>query len=360
MKSSYLLIGIKTKKLFKLLSENKISFRPKYFVRLLFIIQNAFWSSLFSKRENGIVNNKLKTVQLPDNPVFIVGHWRTGTTYLQKLMSFDENFVTPTLFQTFIPEGFVNSYKFYRPIMKRMLGENRPFDNMKAGMDEPQEDEFALFRLSGYSPLLELIFPKNNKYFLSEMVDFIPEKESLKNWENSIEFFYKKLSFVYKKRLLIKNPFHSLRIDFLKNKFPNAKFIHIYRNPIDVVASTVKMWSIVGSNNEMNGKWEIPSCAEVSGFYDFMLTKVNKDLSGMAEGSYCEIAFEEIEANPVLAIKKIYSELGLNCSEELMHKINGFVENNRDYQKNIYSISKEEVEIVNSKMEQHKIRYGYL
>jgi hypothetical protein len=129
---------------------------------------------------------------------------------------------------------------------------------------------------------------------------------------------------------------------------------------MDVVVSTVKMWSIVGSNNEMNGKWEIPSYAEVSGFYDFMLTKVNKDLSGMVDGSYCEIAFEEIEANPVLAIVKIYNQLGLDYSEDYLKKINEFVESNSDYQKNTYNISKEEVDIVNSKMEQHKIRYGYI
>lgn len=360
MKSSYLLVGIKTKKLFKLLSKNRISFRPKYIFRLLFILQNAFWSSIFSKRENKKVNNKLSSIDLPDDPVFIIGHWRTGTTYLQKLMSFDENFVTPTLFHTFIPKGFVNSYRFYKPIMKYALGENRPFDNMKAGMDEPQEDEFALLRLSGYSPLNKLIFPESSKYFLLDNVEFTPFKGSLNDWEKSIDFFYKKLSFVYYKRLLIKNPFHSMRIDFLKKKFPKAKFIHIYRNPLDVVPSTMKMWSIVGSNNEMNGKWSSPKCEEVAEFYDFLLRKVHADLMKLPKDDYTEIAFEEIESDPAKAIKKIYDSLGISYSEAYLGRIIQFVDNNSDYQKNRYSISNEDAEIVRSKMKQHMIRYGYI
>lgn len=360
MKSSYLLVGIKTKKLFKLLSKNKISFRPKYIVRLLFIIQNAFWSSIFSKRENRKVNSKINDISLPQDPVFIIGHWRTGTTYLQKLMSFDENFVTPTLFQTFIPEGFVNSYRFYKPIMKYALGENRPFDNMKAGMDEPQEDEFALLRLSGYSPLNDLIFPADNKYFLNDIKDFTPKNSSLKKWESSMDFFYKKLSYIYNKRLLVKNPFHSMRIDLLREKFPEAKFIHIYRNPFDVVPSTVKMWSIVGSNNELNGKWKSPSCSEVAEFYKRLLTKVDDDLKKLPSGSYTEVSFEEIEKDPVAAIKNIYDSLGLEYSDEYLERIKKFADNNKDYQKNIYNISKEEKEIVSSTLEQHIIRYGYL
>lgn len=360
MKSSYLLVGIKTRKLFKLLSNNRISARPKYIVRLLFILQNAFWSSIFSGRERRKVNCKINETGLPQNPVFIVGHWRTGTTYLQKLMSFDENFVTPTLFQTFIPEGFVNSYRFYKPIMKYALGENRPFDNMKAGMDEPQEDEFALLRLSGYSPLFDLIFPTGADYFLNKISDFTPKKSDLEKWESSMDFFYKKLIYVYKKRLLIKNPFHSMRIDLLRKKFPDARFIHIFRNPLDVVPSTVKMWSIVGSNNELNGKWENPTCAEVSEFYRRLLTKVESDFKSLPAGSFTEISFEEIEKNPVSAIKKIYKSIGLNYSEEYLERIRKFVDNNKDYQKNIYTISKEEKTIVSSCLEQQMIRYGYL
>jgi hypothetical protein len=40
-------------------------------------------------------------------PVFIIGHWRSGTTYLHELMHLDSRFVSPTTYQCFAPHHFL-------------------------------------------------------------------------------------------------------------------------------------------------------------------------------------------------------------------------------------------------------------
>ncbi|HSH52002.1 MAG TPA: sulfotransferase, partial [Bacteroidales bacterium] len=215
MKMAYLIAGMRLPGFLKLIRKNGISIAPKYLARFLFLFQNGIWASIFHKREKKLFAQKIKNQQLPDNPVIIVGHWRTGSTFLHQILNIDQQFVTSNLFQGSIPDSFLTSRKSYEPIMGRVLKGTRPMDQVKVGLDEPLEDEYALFRLSGYSPLENLIFPKSDQYFLKSFPGFLPEGEKLKQWKNALIYFYKKLTLKNQKIILIKNPFHSLRINLL-------------------------------------------------------------------------------------------------------------------------------------------------
>jgi len=360
MKSSYLLAGTRSNILFPLLKKNKIIYNFKHINHLLFLLQNAFWSSFFSKQEINKYKKLIDETPLPENPIFIIGHWRTGSTFIHQLLTLDDNFITPTLFQTFIPEGYKTSYKYYKPLMKIFLGNHRPFDNIKAGMNEPQEDEFALMRMSGYSPLLKLVFPEKPDYFLKDYNDFMPPKNQLEAWEKAMEFFYKKITYKTGKRLLIKNPFHSMRVKYLIEKFPGCKFIHIYRNPLDVVPSTIKMWDIVAYQNKLNNNWARPTVEDVSDFHDKMLTGIHLDFSYLPVSSFTEVCFEKLEADPIKELKVIYNKLGIIFTPEFEKNILSFIENNNNFKKNSFQITDDEKEIITSRLKHQMIRYGYL
>ncbi|MDX9696420.1 MAG: sulfotransferase, partial [Bacteroidales bacterium] len=259
MKSAYLIAGTRLTRFLKLVARNGISIYPKYLVRFLFLFQNGAWASIFHRKEKKIYGEKINNQKLSDNPVIIIGHWRTGSTFLHQLLSLDPNFVTPTVFQASIPDSFLTSRKSYEPLMSRMIKGTRPMDQVKLGLDEPLEDEYALFRLSGYSPLEQVIFPKKGGYFLKNYPGFLPKNEKLQKWKDSLIYFYKKLLIYSPKTILIKNPFHSLRLDVLNEIFPNARYIHIIRHPYSVVPSTQRMWDIVGTQNSMNTHWQKPT-----------------------------------------------------------------------------------------------------
>ena len=52
----------------------------------------------------------------------------------------------------------------------------------------------------------------------------------------------KRLTYKTGKQLVLKSPPHTGRVKVLKDMFPEAKFIHIVRDPYVVFASTINMW----------------------------------------------------------------------------------------------------------------------
>ncbi len=359
MKASYVAIGISTSKLFKMLKMNNFLYNPRYFFRLILLLQNAFWCSIFKRVEKKKFHKVIVKQAVPQKPVFIVGHWRTGSTFLHQLMSLDKNFATSSVYQVTVPECFISFEKYFKPTMRKMMGTKRPMDNVTFGPDAPQEDEFALLRMTLESPLYRIVFPKKSKYFLSDYESFMNENRMSEKWKQSLLYFYKKLTFGNNKQVLIKNPFHSMRIQTLCDVFPDARFIHIYRNPFDVIPSTIRMWDIIARQNCMNRKWTKPDVTEVSKLYQTMLNKIEADLSLMPEGRVSTVKYETFEKQPLEEIKRIYNEIGAEFHKELEEKIEKFLEDEKDFKKNEHRLNPEEIKIISKSLEKLISRESY-
>ncbi|MFP4023358.1 MAG: sulfotransferase family protein [Thiohalospira sp.] len=360
MKMAYLIAGMRLPGFLKLIRKNGMSISPKYLVRFLFLFQNGIWASIFHEKEKKLFAQKIKNHQLPDDPVIIIGHWRTGSTFLHQLLNLDNQFVTSNLFQGSIPDSFLSSRKSYEPIMGKVLKGTRPMDQVKLGLDEPLEDEYALFRLSGYSPLKRLVFPKSDQYFLKLFPGFLPaENEELEKWENALAYFYKKLTLENNKTILIKNPFHSLRINTLNKIFPKARYIHIIRHPYKVVPSTIRMWNIVGTQNTMNKKWKKPGTGDVTEVLLEMEEKIKNETRQLSKNRYTLVKFEELEINPVKVLQSIYNDLELHFSDDFNKALNQFLASVKDYKKNKYMLPQDDKEIIDQIMAPWMKENGY-
>ena len=200
---NYLTAGIGFSRLVRLARKNSISCRPKYLFRFLFLAQSALWSDLFSWIEWKRYGKKIESTPVPEDPIFIIGHWRTGTTLLHQFMNLDPNLGAPTLFQVAEPNCFISSYHYYAPVFSALLSKKRPMDNVRLGKDEPQEDEYAIYRITDFSPIERLVFPKNSSYFLLDYNSFLPEGEKeRKEWEEQLCFFFRKLFYFHGKRIV--------------------------------------------------------------------------------------------------------------------------------------------------------------
>lgn len=358
MKDSYLTAGIKLDQLFRLLHRNHITLNARTVVRLVFLVQSAFWSSFFSWIEHARYAKQLKHASVPDDPVFIIGHWRTGTTYLHQLMNLDPGLCAPTLFQVAVPDSFLVSHAYYRPIFKQVVSDHRPMDQVRIGMDEPQEDEYAIYRITNYSPLENLVFPKSSSYFLNHGSPFLPAGLSLDSWKKTVLDFYRKLHYAHGKRILSKNPFNSFRIKELYALFPNARFIHIIRHPSRVVPSTIHMWNILQKQNSLNNAGAPPGFPEVVGVLKNLLETVEKDRRGLPGGTMVQLRFEDLEASPVTVLKGVYEELALPFTPEFEAKIHAFFLQNNAYKKNEFSLTADETSLIGRELGFH-IRTWY-
>jgi omega-hydroxy-beta-dihydromenaquinone-9 sulfotransferase len=359
LNDSYLTAGIKLGKLFRLLGRNKISVTTKNLLRLIFLVQAACWSSLFSLIEKARYSKILETAPVPDDPIFIIGHWRTGSTFLHQLMSLDPQFCAPTLFQVAVPDSFLVSYSWYKPVFKRVLSKHRPMDHVKMGMDEPQEDEYAIYRITDHSPLEHLVFPKSGCFFLNQEMPLMPSGTELEKWKSDLLTFYRKLHFQSKKRIVSKNPFNSFRIKVLCEMFPNAKFIHIVRHPYAVVPSSVNMWNIVQQQNCLGNPVTKPGYNEITDALDNLLTVIETDSLQLAAGQYAEIRYEDLEKNPAEALKKVYHLFNISFTAEYEAKIGMFLWKTLDFQKNEYTLPDESKSYIRERMAHRMNKYSY-
>ena len=104
------------------------------------------------------LGRKIDQARIEHDPIFILGHWRSGTTLLHELLALDPRHTFPDTYAAYCPNHFLVSAWLFRPLLGFLLPARRPMDNMEAGWDRPQEDEFALCNMGVRSPYLTITF----------------------------------------------------------------------------------------------------------------------------------------------------------------------------------------------------------
>jgi hypothetical protein len=361
MQNAYLIAGMRLPVLLRLCLRNGVS--PRHLGRLVFLAQAGAWSGLLSVYESLRWGSTLRHAATPDNPVFIVGHWRTGSTFLHQCLSCDPRFTIPTLLQCCYPTSFVTARRFAEPLMAALVPKHRPMDNVKLGPSEPQEDEDAVFRMTGLSPLEGLIFPHGSAYFLANDAPFLPAKPSdLVRWERAFVYFVKKLALhgSANARVVLKNPFNAMRVALLARLFPKAVFVHISRDPRNVIPSTVRLWSIVGSQNTLRSNFAPPRLEQVVDVFDRVLTQVRADLAALPRNRWMEIRFEDLERQPQETLRMVYGLLGMTFDDQYAARLTAFLSSVKDYRKNKHELSAEHKAYIERTLQHHMQRDGYL
>lgn len=347
MNNSYLTAGTSLGKLIGLLHRNHRYIAASSLPRILFLAQSAIWSSVFSTIEHLRYSGRIKSWSYPGDPLFIVGHWRTGSTYLHQLLSLHPALHAPTLLQVAVPDGFIVGEPFYKPVFKTLLGEHRPMDNVKMGMNEPQEEEYAWLRLLRGSPLEKVVFPENSSFFLNKAESFVPEGRPGAEWEALVRGWFRKLSGFSGKRVISKNPFNSFRILWLKSIFPEAKFIHIVRHPYKVIPSSIHMWIIVSQQNSLAGRTMKPSTEEISQFYDFTLRKTEESFSHLSKDEMITIRFEDLLHQPLTILSEICEHCKLPVPDLFKEQVLRYSSGLSKYQNNSFVLTTEDKQRIN-------------
>ena len=104
---------------------------------------------------------RLRRVQLPDDPIVIIGHWRSGTTYLHQLLACDPAVATARNTLTVAPQVALLLQPWIAPLMKAWMTRVRPIDAVPWGPDDPQEDELGLARLTFDTNMGGMAFPRD-------------------------------------------------------------------------------------------------------------------------------------------------------------------------------------------------------
>lgn len=294
-------------------------------------------------------------------PVFIVGHWRSGTTHLYNLLtrSPDFGFVRPL--QTGLPWEFLGLGRLLQPLLERALPSDRFVDRLPVRPDSPQEDEAALANMQDLSFYHGLYFPRHFRRNFGRGIFFQGCSEpEVRRWERCFTHFLRKVSVRERgRRLLIKNPVYTGRVARLRSLLPGAKFIHVYRNPYVVFQSTRHFYRALFRELALQDWREAPVDQVILESYPRMMTALLEDASELAEDEYVEVRFETLLAEPFVQLRRIYEGLGLSGYERAREGFSAYLDSVSEYRTNRYAFPPAALRAVEESWGEFVERWGY-
>ncbi|MBV8840213.1 MAG: sulfotransferase [Alphaproteobacteria bacterium] len=265
--------------------------------------------------EAAMMRKRIASAQRDLAPVIIVGHWRSGTTYLHNLLARDPFFRTPRMFESALPYEFAPGpiTTFRRWLLRWLLPATRPMDDVPLADDVAQEDEIALAAMGAPSFFNCFYFPSRLQETFAREVLF----EGLSAKEHALfagrlRYFLAKLRAVEPcGRLLLKNPAHSARIPALREMLPRARFIHIRRNPAEVFVSTRRLYRSMLPWLALQDFETVDIEDHVLWAYPRIMDPLLAGLAAFAPGEVIEVRYEDLIAAPGDTLAMIYTALGM-------------------------------------------------
>lgn len=324
----------------------KIDFRfiPRFLVMALVNIIN--WP--FRSYERLIINPKLKKQASIANPIFILGHWRSGTTHLHNLLSKDPQMGYTTTYQSVFPDTLFNKlgYFLFEGFARLLIPGKRAGDNVVLGTELPQEEEFALGDKTPLSFYYFWMFPNNIRLFYKRFIRFQGVDSNLKaQWKSNYKLLITKSLKNTKSQLyLSKNPPNTGRIDVILEMFPNAKFIHIHRNPIEVFLSTQNFFTKMLPHLQLHKILSETINEEVVYLYKQLMSDYFNQKALIPEQNLVEVRFEDLEKQPMEVLNNIYNQLNISGFKTAEPYIQDYVNSMKSYKKNNHVISKQKLD----------------
>jgi hypothetical protein len=314
----------------------------------------------FHIKEKIKYDKSIKQTEIKHPPLFITGHWRSGTTYIHNMLSLDKTFGFCSTFTATVPGVFLGSEKIFKPVLAGSITEKRPMDDVPMGTDLPQEEEYAIGAFIPYAYYNGWIFPKNMGFYNNFVCMDNVSKAVKDEWKETYLYFLKKLTFYRDgRRLILKNPAHTARIKILLEMFPDAQFINISRNPYHLYYSMMRFLRIVVpiyclQKHDMQ-KLE----GHMLDLYAQMYKKYFKERSLIPEGNLVEIQYEDFIQNPLENVERIYTTLGLKDFKASKKMFSKYAGSQKYFKASNYTIEPAVKEKLNNKWKFVFDEFGY-
>lgn len=317
-------------------------------------------NSALGNLQDLLLARAVRRVALDDDPLLVIGHWRTGTTLLHELLALDRRHRCPTNYECFVPRHFLISDRWLKPCIRFVLPQNRIADAMRVEWDLPQEDEFALLALGAPSPYLGIAFPNEPSQFSEYYALDELDAEQLALWQQTWTDFLRRLIWKRPGRLVLKSPTHTFRLPVIERVFPRARYLHIVRDPYTVFASTVKLWkSLFAAQSYQKPTYEGLD-ERVLATFCRMYERFEASRGLVDPGRICDLRYEDLVRDPIGQLRRVYAQLDLGDFAPVMPAVEAYFGQRRDYRPGRYQLTAEQSAAVTQRWLPYMQRYGYL
>lgn len=263
-------------------------------------------------------------------PVFVVGHARSGTTYLHRMMANDPRFSYVLLWEMFFPS--LIEKKVLRAVLRwdQRLGgrlrrridalDERLFSKSQSvhesGLFAPEEDEFLL-TMSCASGFWVVQYPNAQDLDFYYVDDRWPAAK-----RRRVMQFYKEC---VRRQLVLngpglmhlsKAPIHCGRVESLIQTFPDARFVVPVRNPYETIPSFLKLMQFAWSarkRSEQDMRKSFRSFVDSSYHYYQHPLDV---LDAHPEVPSAIVDYSELVTNPAGTMRRVYDEIEIGMVSE--------------------------------------------
>lgn len=160
--------------------------------------------------------------------------------------------------------------------------------------------------------------------------------------------------------MLIKNPVYTGRVRLLRRIFPDAKFIHIHRNPLDVFLSMrnfyTKLLDVMALQSVPD---DLDIDATILRVYARMMTSLVEETADIRAPHFVELPYAALDANPLEALGKIYDMLDLPGFEAAAPKFRGYLDSLGTFEKNSFRVDADAARKVSAHWQPWIERWGY-
>ena len=268
------------------------------------LVEPLAWlqSLLFSRR--------LRQLQLPDDPIVVIGHWRSGTTYLHQLLACDPAVATARNTLTMAPQVALLLKPWIAPVLKAWMTRTRPIDAVPWGPDDPQEDELGLARLTFDTNMAGMAFPRNYLANFRRHV-LVTTTAYERQW---LQFC--RLTWLHdgagKTHWLIKNSVHTARVSLVLRHFPRARFVLLRRTPVDSIRSLVQVKQRLGT---LVGLQPVPDqvtqLEETVTAHRELLDAFETSRHLIPDQQLLELDYDDLIHQPLQAVEGVYTHFDL-------------------------------------------------
>ncbi|TDO12047.1 sulfotransferase family protein [Mycobacterium sp. BK086] len=263
-------------------------------------------------------------------PVFSVGHARSGTTYLHRLMAQDRRFSVVLMYEMFFPSLlekkllrllFRADETLFGKRLRRKIDEveERTFaetnDMHRTGFFAAEEDDFLLTWSLG-SGFWIVLFP-----YLGQLDFYHVDRWSERKRRRMMTFYKecvrRQLALNGGGTHLSKNPTFCGRVEALIETFPDAKFIVPMRNPYETIPSLLKMlqtsWALQGRDDRLI----LESLAILADQSFDSYCHPLEVLARHPEIRSCVVDYRDLVGQPAVTMTRVYDELDLTMPPEV-------------------------------------------
>ena len=301
---------------------------------------------------------------LPQDPIFILGYYRSGTTHLQELMLQDPRFGYMNFYQCFFPTAFTSTERLLKPIFERIVrakGFLHPAHQIPFSFVLPGEEDVSL-AASGFELAANWgqVFPQSFQdiYTRSGLMDGISPTD-FGRFKRVLYDLIWRVSIANKhRRLVLKSPPHTSRVSMLLELYPNAKFLFIRRDPYEVFASNKGLWKsfavtwlqrVTATEVQNNILWS----------HDRTHHAYERDKHLLQSGQLCEVTFEDFMTAPMKVAEHAYATLNLGGFDDAAPYFEAFLKRAHKGQPPPYALTSSEIEAIDSHLGAWLTRWNY-